>query len=294
MLKTRVTRIQVQIAAPVQDPVNKPSVPAIHLQPVGNIPFTEVNSQKKVPSILLHDVDRGLRKGPGSRDTLRSDSSMKQPAYVPYANPAAPTTPGFVDLVKTDRVKTSIASGAIKKFQDIGLIKIADYEDAVTDLAPVVGITYSTPLGLVPPPTEQGLIAAPKTLVDTMGMAPELMVGPAVYGFMTNPGANTYVDNPALPPGVLVLGAYNTSAAPMTFLPPLSVATVAIAAPTASVITLAPLAPVAVPPAAAPGLPPFSVVWMYVAADGRLFLHSIAIGGVFITGPFEFGSGIQL
>lgn len=141
MLKLRVIHANAVVTIPIVNPTGTPVAPFTP-QHAGVVPFTEVNSPTKIePSLFLADCDRGLRKGPGSRDRFRSQGTGKQPVYIPFqrVGPTKQVTPGFVDLVFSDRVELSFNSGVIANLVADGQATDISYDDSVL-AAPVITV----------------------------------------------------------------------------------------------------------------------------------------------------------
>lgn len=114
-----------------------------------------IHNQTVTGALLIDDIDDGLPnkqvKRMGSTANPKAyqrdgyANAAKQSCYIPRANPADATLPGFIDLEETSKVTHSAFSGKIKGFQDAGLLQIVSL--LASDLAtPVVtGATRNAP-----------------------------------------------------------------------------------------------------------------------------------------------------
>lgn len=92
-----------------------------------------VHKQKGVGPLLVDDIDDGLPNkqvvrlntaNPYAYERDGYAQAPKQPCYIPYSQPGSPTTPGFIDLDETQRVKLSAFKGKIAGLKAAGLIDI--------------------------------------------------------------------------------------------------------------------------------------------------------------------------
>ncbi len=114
-----------------------------------------IHAQVGLGALYIDDIDDGLPNKEVHRLGSTADprayardgyaNGAKQPCYIPYANPANTTQPGYIDLDETNRVLLSASSGKIAGFLRASLITVISLV-ASDKLAPVItGTTLDSP-----------------------------------------------------------------------------------------------------------------------------------------------------
>lgn len=105
-----------------------------------------IHKQATPGAIFIDDIDDGLPNKQvhvfGSNADPKAyamdgyANKPKQPCYVPVTKPSDPSTPGYIDLKETPRVKHSAALGKIAKMAEKGFIDVVVYTGPI--LAPTL------------------------------------------------------------------------------------------------------------------------------------------------------------